>query len=72
MKVLNDAYKPTGFSFVIKDILYTQAREWRDVRMESSMERDMMRALRRGNYSDLNIYSNSIARVGAGRALGYA
>lgn len=72
MKVLNTAFKSTGFSFITVDTFYIPAPAWREIQPASDTEYNMKRSLRHGNYSDLNIYIDTIAPTPEGAILGYA
>ncbi|PKS06755.1 hypothetical protein jhhlp_006829, partial [Lomentospora prolificans] len=52
VKVLNEDYNKTGFSFTLKDVDWTINTTW----TVNSEPMEMKRALRKGSYKDLNIY----------------
>lgn len=73
MQVLNDKYQGTGFSFNNANTSYTNKPAWRNIEAGSNTEYTMKSSLRKGKYSDLNIYVDSIAPNEDGeQALGYA
>ena len=57
----------TGFSFELAGITRTNNATWFNARAGGDAERDMKKALRRGGFDTLNVYSNL-----AGGYLGYA
>lgn len=73
MNVLNHAYLPAGFHFNLVENLTILEPSWRNVSSEGDTEYDMKSKLRRGNYTDLNLYITSIAAgEGDQQILGYA
>ncbi|HVK82687.1 MAG TPA: zinc metalloprotease [Kofleriaceae bacterium] len=66
--ILNAAYGPWGWSFVLAGTDTTANNSWYTVTSGSSAETQMKNALRRGGAADLNIYS---ANIGQG-LLGWA
>lgn len=56
MAVLNEKYEPTGFSFKLIDVSYTNNASWLSMQDESDQELDMKRSLRRGDFKSANIY----------------
>ncbi|MCA9687057.1 MAG: hypothetical protein KC457_33125, partial [Myxococcales bacterium] len=63
MKVLNDAYSGTGWSFTLADSDWTDNASWASMGYGSSAERAAKSALRQGSADDLNIYT---ANIGGG------
>lgn len=55
MDVLNESYQGTGFQFVLKDVDYTVDPYYSDLQNNND-EYDLKRKLRKGSYSDLNLY----------------
>ena len=69
IKVLNAAYASSGFAFSLASTDTTVNSRWyTNLRSGSKAEKDMKRALRKGDMGDLNIYT---ARLG-GSLLGWA
>lgn len=68
MKVLNDAFSRTGWSFNLVSTTRTTNTRWYDLRQGSRNEREMKNALRVGGASALNIYSANLQ----GGLLGWA
>lgn len=60
--VLNAAYQPAGFRFVLAKVDYTYNKAWYTASSGSTAERQMKNALYRGNESSLNVYSAGIGR----------
>lgn len=58
MRVLNEAYASTGFSFTLAGTTYTDNRRWYTLR--GGAERQMKAALRQGGPETLNIYAAGI------------
>lgn len=59
LSVMNDAYSNSGFSFDLADIDYTANDEWAEIDVTSSDDSVMMAmksSLRKGTYSELNVY----------------
>ena len=56
MAVMNQAYAPSGFQFNTIDIDFTVNNEWASITQGSQGELDMKSALRKGSYSNLNVY----------------
>lgn len=52
LKAMNDQYSSSGFTFTVKDIDWTVNATWSNDGDEMAMKK----ALRKGNYSTLNIY----------------
>ena len=59
MDIMNTAYKPFGVTFNTISINFTINATWAAATMNSPAEVEMKTALRRGNYSDLNLYFTS-------------
>ncbi len=57
----------TGFSFTLAGVTRTVNADWYNARAGGDAERDMKKALRRGGWETLNVYTNQ-----AGGYLGYA
>jgi hypothetical protein len=57
--VLNAAFSPSGFSFVLAGTDRTSNASWYTAGPDTSAEAAMKNALRRGTADDLNIYTNS-------------
>ena len=57
MRVLNDAFAPWGWSFVLESVDRTTNATWYTAGFGSNAERQMKEALRQGSADDLNIYS---------------
>ena len=57
MRVLNEAYSPLGFSFVLAAIDRTANTAWYGMTPGTTAERYAKRALRRGSADDLNVYT---------------
>ena len=57
MRVLNDAFAPWGWSFVLESVDRTTNATWYTAGYGSNAERQMKEALRKGSADDLNIYS---------------
>jgi hypothetical protein len=68
MDVLNDAFAPHGWSFVLAGTDLTTNNEWFEMEPGTVAERDAKAALRQGSADDLNIYT---ANPGGG-LLGWA
>lgn len=66
--VLNQAYAPTGWSFVLAGVDRTTNSSWYTVDIDTPAERQMKTALRKGGADTLNIY---LASLGGG-LLGWA
>lgn len=64
MKVLNDAFSLTGFSFKLAGQTQTNNSTWYTVTLGSQAEKDMKNALRLGGKADLNIYFANCAALG--------
>lgn len=60
LKVLNDAYASTGFSFSLAGTDITANDAWYNVGHGSTAERAMKQALHQGGKSDLNLYTANI------------
>jgi hypothetical protein len=58
IQVLNDAYAPTA-KFVLADTITTVSNTYYSASIGSNAESNMKSALRQGDASDLNIYSNA-------------
>ncbi|CEJ90090.1 hypothetical protein VHEMI05896 [[Torrubiella] hemipterigena] len=56
MKVFNDDFTETGFSFVVKNIDWTINPKWARHDTEMAINREMAKKLRKGTYSALNLY----------------
>jgi hypothetical protein len=67
MRVLNEGFAGTGFSFVLAGVDRTVNNTWYDMGFNSQAERQAKSALRRGTADDLNFYTSS-----AGPYLGWA
>ena len=73
IKVLNDAYKQTPFMFSFVSATTTANNDWFNARQGSEAQFQMKNSLRKGNVSDLNIYTNTPSKPdGDGILLGYA
>jgi hypothetical protein len=59
MRVLNDGFAGTGFSFVLAGTDRTANDEWYNMGYNSSAERRAKTALRKGTGDDLNVYTTS-------------
>lgn len=59
VRVLNDGFAGTGFSFVLAGTDRTANNDWYNMGYNSQAERRAKTALRRGTADDLNIYSTS-------------
>jgi hypothetical protein len=59
MKVLNDGFAGTGFSFVLAGTDRTANDEWYNMGYNSAAERRAKTALRKGTADDLNFYTTS-------------
>jgi hypothetical protein len=59
ISVLNAAYAPTGWSFVLAGTNRTTNATWYAASPGSTAERNMKQALRQGTADDLNIYSSN-------------
>ena len=57
MRVLNDAFAPWGWSFILESVNRTTNATWYTAGYGSNAEREMKSALRQGSADDLNIYS---------------
>ena len=68
MRVLNEAYAGTGFSFALAGTSYSDNGTWFTAGYGSSAEASMKAALRNGTAKDLNIYTNNMG----GGLLGWA
>jgi hypothetical protein len=68
MNVLNDAYAPWGWSFVLTAVDRTTNATWYTAGYNTTAETNMKNALRRGTADDLNIYTNNMG----GGLLGWA
>ena len=68
MHVLNEAFAPWGWSFLLASVDRTRNDDWFLLRNGSPAERAMKQTLRRGSADDLNLYT---ANVGQG-LLGWA
>ncbi|KAL3469340.1 hypothetical protein BJX99DRAFT_241523 [Aspergillus californicus] len=66
--VLNENYKGTGFSFNLVNVSYTRNNKWQAITDGSTTEYEVKSTLRRGDYTDLNLYFGTIG----GGILGYA
>jgi hypothetical protein len=59
LDVMNKAYSSTGFSFQLVDTDFTANNAWAEIDVTSSDDSDMMamkNKLRKGKYSELNVY----------------
>jgi hypothetical protein len=61
MTVLNNAYKPTGWSFHLAGVDRTTNVKWFRLHVSSNAERAAKRTLRKGTADDLNIYTANLA-----------
>jgi hypothetical protein len=61
VKVLNDAYAPTGWSFRLAAVDRTTNATWFRLSAGSNGERAAKRALHKGSADDLNIYTANLA-----------
>jgi Pregnancy-associated plasma protein-A len=69
MNVLNSAYASSGFSFTLAGTDTTVNSRWYSgLRSGSKQEKDMKRALRKGDMGDLNVYTANLG----GNLLGWA
>ena len=69
IKVLNNAYPTSGFSFTLAGTDTTVNSRWyTNLRSGSKAEKDMKTALRKGDMGDLNIYTANLG----GSLLGWA
>lgn len=68
MRVLNQAYGSSGWSFTLVKVTHTTNSRWYSLRQGSKNEKDMKNALREGTADDLNIYSADLQ----GGLLGWA
>jgi hypothetical protein len=59
MTVLNRAYNDVQFSFVLAGVTKTKNSAWFTGGINSDANTAMKRALRRGSYSDLNVYTTA-------------
>ncbi|KKK13539.1 hypothetical protein ARAM_001712 [Aspergillus rambellii] len=66
--VLNEDYAPTGFSFNLVNVSYTRNNAWTSIEDGTPIEWEVKSSLRRGGYTDLNLYVGTIG----GSILGYA
>ncbi len=71
LKVLNDAYKDSGFQFRLADVDRTTNAAWYGANMGTPAEREMKTALHKGGADDLNIYSTGTDQGSQG-VLGWA
>ncbi len=60
MKVLNDAYAKSAFSFSLVSSDVTNNASWYNGLVQGTQERAMKAALRKGDMGDLNIYSANL------------
>jgi hypothetical protein len=60
MRVLNNAYAPTGWAFNLVSTDRTTNAAWYTAGYNSTAERDLKNALRKGSADDLNIYTNNM------------
>jgi hypothetical protein len=73
MKVLNDAYKDSGFQFRLADTDTTTNAGWYGAHMGSPAEKEMKTKLHEGGADDLNIYTTGTAGpTDASGTLGWA
>lgn len=56
IKVMNEAYKSTGFTFTLRGADYTVQDSWAQASAGSDEEIQMKQVLRQGGYDDLNLY----------------
>ena len=70
--VLNDSFRPHGFTFRLIDTTYTENDEWYFAGASSQEQTDMKSALRVGDASTLNVYLNQPTGATRGTLLGYA
>ncbi|MCL2917847.1 zinc metalloprotease [Shewanella litorisediminis] len=68
INVLNDAYANTPFTFKVAGITRTANNSWYTATHGSTAEKEMKAALRQGDASDLNFYTNNMG----GGLLGWA
>ena len=59
IEVLNDAYKKSGFHFVLRDVTRTTNPSWYTAGPDTKAERAMKETLHRGDASDLNVYTTN-------------
>lgn len=70
--VLNDSFRPHGFSFRLMGTTYTDNIDWYFAGLGSQEQTDMKATLRIGDASTLNVYLNRPTGSTRGTLLGYA
>jgi Pregnancy-associated plasma protein-A len=72
LQVLNDSYRPYGFTFQLLGTTTTDNASWYRAGVTSSAQTEMKQALRAGDASTLNVYFNRPSGSISGTLLGYA